>query len=158
VLASYPGVYIHEVSSGEPSYAIQQFFLDGRSQACAVRTSPNNPATPADIAMQDHVGGGVALTATAKDPEADRYRGGHRERSKTDRGHQEVSKPGGEHAEPGKTTSKHVDDANGVFHGDIRCYDQIRIEAVRPRNQPPHGLTRKAEAEPAEVEAEEQRA
>src|ERR1700730_13674993 len=64
----------------EASYAIQQFFLNGGSQAYVVRTTtttkptaPNPPVTPATaaaIAMQDSVGGTSVLTATAATPGA----------------------------------------------------------------------------------------
>ena len=53
----------------EASYAIQQFFLNGGSEAYVVRTTSTtstNAATPAAIAMQDKVGGSTVLTATAR--------------------------------------------------------------------------------------------
>lgn len=53
----------------ESSYAIQQFFLNGGSEAYVVRTTSTtgaNAATSAAIALEDTVGGAVVLTATAK--------------------------------------------------------------------------------------------
>jgi phage tail sheath protein FI len=53
----------------EASYAIQQFFLNGGSEAYVVRvtsTTQNNGATAAAISLKDSVGGTVVLTATAK--------------------------------------------------------------------------------------------
>jgi phage tail sheath protein FI len=53
----------------EGSYAVQQFFLNGGSNAYIVRTSSTtaaNAAAAAAIAMEDGPGGAVVLTATAK--------------------------------------------------------------------------------------------
>jgi phage tail sheath protein FI len=53
----------------EASYAIQQFFLNGGSQAYAVRvtsTTANNAATASAITLGDKAGGAAILTATAK--------------------------------------------------------------------------------------------
>jgi phage tail sheath protein FI len=53
----------------EASYAIQQFFLNGGSQAYVVRvtsTTAANAATAAAIALGDKAGGAAVLTATAK--------------------------------------------------------------------------------------------
>src|ERR1051326_2291851 len=53
----------------EASYAIQQFFLNGGSEAYVVRTTSTtaaNAAKAAGISLQDSVGGSVVLTATAK--------------------------------------------------------------------------------------------
>jgi phage tail sheath protein FI len=64
----------------EASYAIQQFFLNGGSQAYVVRTTTTTntpavgttpaitPATAAAIAMQENAGGAAVLTATAASP------------------------------------------------------------------------------------------
>jgi phage tail sheath protein FI len=60
-------------SRSEASYAIQQFFLNGGSQAYVVRTTSataTNAAAAAAIALQDGVGGTAVLTATAKSPGA----------------------------------------------------------------------------------------
>jgi phage tail sheath protein FI len=54
----------------EGSYAIQQFFLNGGSEAYVVRTTSTTQgkaATAAAISLEDSVGGSVVLTATAKD-------------------------------------------------------------------------------------------
>jgi len=53
----------------EASYAIQQFFLNGGSEAYVVRVTSvggdDTPATPAQIALEDKAGGSILLTATA---------------------------------------------------------------------------------------------
>jgi phage tail sheath protein FI len=52
----------------EASYAIQQFFLNGGSQAWVVRVTSvggGTPATPAQIALEDQAGGSILLTASA---------------------------------------------------------------------------------------------
>jgi phage tail sheath protein FI len=53
----------------EASYAIQQFFLNGGTEAYVVRaTSSTHPAEAAAIDLQDQVGGSTVLTATARSP------------------------------------------------------------------------------------------
>jgi phage tail sheath protein FI len=55
----------------EASYAIQQFFLNGGTEAYVVRTTSataGNAATAAAIAASDSVGGSKLLTATAASP------------------------------------------------------------------------------------------
>jgi phage tail sheath protein FI len=57
----------------EASYAIQQFFLNGGSEAYVVRTTSltaNNSAAAAAISMEDAAGGTALLTATASSPGA----------------------------------------------------------------------------------------
>jgi Bacteriophage tail sheath protein len=52
----------------EASYGVQQFFLNGGSEACVVRTTsttPANAATAAAISLADGAGGAIVLTATA---------------------------------------------------------------------------------------------
>jgi hypothetical protein len=58
-------------ANSEASYAIQQFFLNGGTEAYVVRvssTTHNNGATPAAIALEDKVGGSKVLTVTAQSP------------------------------------------------------------------------------------------
>ncbi len=55
----------------EASYAIQQFFLNGGSEAYVVRVTSvggGAPATPAQIALEDKPGGSILLTASADGP------------------------------------------------------------------------------------------
>ena len=53
----------------EASYAVQQFFLNGGSQAYVVRTtSSQKSAAAAAIGLSDKVGGTAVLTATAASP------------------------------------------------------------------------------------------
>ena len=55
----------------EASYAIQQFFLNGGSEAYVVRVTSvggGTPATPAQIALEDKAGGSILLTASADGP------------------------------------------------------------------------------------------
>ncbi len=60
-------------SLSEASYAIQQFFLNGGSEACVVRVASSDPvgppvvppAAPAAATIADAVGGTLALTVTA---------------------------------------------------------------------------------------------
>lgn len=57
--------------TSEASYGIQQFFLNGGSEAFVVRVTSataSNAAASAAIALKDGVGGNVVLTATAKSP------------------------------------------------------------------------------------------
>src|SRR5438477_8079486 len=57
----------------ESSYAIQQFFLNGGSEACVVRvtsTTQANAAKAAAITMKEDSGGAKLLTATANNPGA----------------------------------------------------------------------------------------
>jgi uncharacterized protein len=57
----------------EASYAVQQFFLNGGSEAYVVRvtsTTAANAAGEAAIALQDTAGGATVLTVTARDPGA----------------------------------------------------------------------------------------
>jgi phage tail sheath protein FI len=57
--------------NSEASYAIQQFFLNGGSEAYVVRTTSttaNNAAAAAAISLEDGVGGTPVLTATARSP------------------------------------------------------------------------------------------
>lgn len=59
--------------NSEASYGIQQFFLNGGSEAYVVRVTSataNNAAKSAAIAFRDSVGGSVVLTASAKSPGA----------------------------------------------------------------------------------------
>jgi Bacteriophage tail sheath protein len=59
--------------NSEASYGIQQFFLNGGSEAYVVRVTSataNNAAKSAAIAFRDAVGGSVVVTATAKSPGA----------------------------------------------------------------------------------------
>jgi len=58
-------------STSEASYAIQQFFLNGGTQAYVVRvTSATAPAVAAAVVLEDSAGGTALLTATAADPGA----------------------------------------------------------------------------------------
>lgn len=54
----------------EASYAIQQFFLNGGTEAWVVRTASGvSPAlAPANVQIQDGIAGTTALTVTAKNP------------------------------------------------------------------------------------------
>jgi uncharacterized protein len=55
----------------EASYAIQQFFLNGGSEAYVVRVTGvggGTPATSAQIALEDKAGGSTLLTASANGP------------------------------------------------------------------------------------------
>src|SRR5207244_964575 len=57
----------------EAGYGIQQFFLNGGTEAYAVRimsATAANAATAAAIVVKDSVGGSVVLTATAHSPGA----------------------------------------------------------------------------------------
>lgn len=58
-------------ATSEASYAIQQFFLNGGSEAYVVRvTSATTPAVAAAVVLEDSAGGTALLTATAVDPGA----------------------------------------------------------------------------------------
>src|SRR6185436_11485734 len=54
-------------SQSEASYAIQQFFLNGGSEAWLVRTAQGNP-TPADVRIGNATSGAAVLTVIANSP------------------------------------------------------------------------------------------